>query len=83
MTHNHIEGNSIEKHPLVSKGVYNSRPPQPQYSTTWDVDMVTRYLQSMGENKALSLKQLSQKLALLMALVDASRVSELQTLDLR
>ena len=37
----------------------------------------------MGENDALSLKQLSQKLALLMALVDASRVSELQALYLR
>ena len=34
----------------------------------------------MGENDALSLKQLSQKL---MALVDASRVSELQALYLR
>ena len=37
----------------------------------------------MGENDTLSLKQLSQKLALLMALVDASRVSELQALYLR
>ena len=37
----------------------------------------------MGDNETLSLKQLSKKLALLMALVNANRVSELQTLDLK
>ena len=86
MTHDHIEGTPLGKHPLVTrllKGIYNSRPPQPRYSATWDVDVVIRYLKTMGENDTLSLKQLSQKLALLMALVDASRISELQALDLR
>jgi len=38
---------------------------------------------AMGDNKALPLKLLSQKLALLMALVASNRVSELQALDLR
>jgi len=37
----------------------------------------------MGNNEDLSRKCLSQKLALLMALVQASRTSELQALDLR
>lgn len=37
----------------------------------------------MGGNEELSLKQLSKKLALLMALVDTSRTSELRALDLR
>ena len=36
----------------------------------------------MGENSDLSMKSLSGKLALLMALVSASRSSELQSLDL-
>ena len=86
MTHDHIEGIPIRKHPLVSRllrGVHNKRPPQPRYSATWDVDRVIEYLKSMGGNDSLSLKQMSQKLALLMALVGASRVSELQALDLR
>lgn len=86
MTHEHMEGAPIGKHPLVSrlfKGIHNSRPPQPRYVATWDVDMVTEYLKGLGENSSLTLKQLSQKLALLMALVEASRVSELQALDLR
>ena len=84
MTHNHIEEIPIGQHPLVTrllKGVYNSCPLQPRYLATWDV--VIRYFQSLGKNEPLTLKQLSQKLSLLMALVEASRVSELHTLDLR
>lgn len=38
--------------------------------------------QTLGDNKILPLKLLDQKLALLMALVASSRVSELQALDL-
>jgi len=72
--------------PLVSrllKGIYNSRPPQPRYSTTWNVDVVVRLIQVKGDNDALPLKLLGQKLVLLMALVASSRVSVLQDLDLR
>ena len=47
------------------------------------MDTVVRFFQALGDNGILPLKVLSQKLALLMALVDASRVSELQALDLR
>ena len=63
--------------------MYNLRPPQPKYSKTWDVEIVLRYLRSMELNDKLTLKALSQKLALLFALVEASRSSELQALDLR
>lgn len=86
MIHNQVDGVPLGQHPLVSrlfKGMYNSRPPQPRYTRTWDVDIVTRYLSSLGDNNALSLKQLSNKLAILMALVGANRVLELQALDLR
>ena len=53
----HIEGTPIGQHPLVSrllKGVYNMWPPQPRYSATWDVDVVIRHLQSLGENETLA-----------------------------
>ena len=86
MTHEKVEGVPIGQHPLVTrlmKGVYNLRPPKPRYTYTWDVDMVTQYIAEMGENANLTLKKLSQKLALLMALVVASWTSELQALDLR
>ena len=84
MTHDQVEGVPIGQHPLVTrllKGVYNLRPPQPRYSDTWNVDMVIRHLQSLGNNSILTLKVLGQKLALLMALVEVSRSSELHALD--
>ena len=83
MIHNQVEGIPIGQHPMVTrllKGVHNSRPPQPRYTQTWDVDVVIKYICSMGDNKELSLKTLSLKLAILMALVDASRTSELAAL---
>ena len=86
MTHVPIESTPIGQHPLVSrlmKGVHNSRPPEPQYSSTWDVSMVLSWIKKLGKNEDLSLKDLSGKLALLMALVSANRTSELQALDLR
>ena len=79
MTHVHIEGVPMGQHPLVSrmlKGMYNSRPPQLRYTSTWDVDIMICYLSSLGDNTALSLKQLGHKLAILMALVTLSREEE-------
>ena len=75
MTHKHVEGSPIGQHPLVTRllmGIYNNRPPQPRYSTMWDVDVVTRHLVLIGSNQSLTLKQLSQKLVILMALVEVS-----------
>ena len=86
MTHTKVEGVPIGQHPLVSrllKGIHNTRPPQPRYHSTWDVEMVTEFISFLGANEQLSIKHLSRKLALLMALVEVSRTSELQALDLR
>ena len=60
------------------KGIYNCRPPppKPRYAATWDVGVVTEHIQSLEPNANLSLKQLSQKLVLLMVLVEASCTSE-------
>ena len=86
MTHSHVEGLPLGKHQAVSRimrGIYNSRPPTPKYTVTWDVRAVTSFLKGLGPNGTLSLKQLSGKLVMLMALVEASRSSELAALDLR
>ena len=86
MTHVPVEGSPVGQHHLVIqllKGIYNSRPPRPRYVCTWDVDVVVRHLRKLDSNGDLSLKILSGKLALLMALVLASRTSELQAVDLR
>ena len=84
MTHTTIDGVVVRKHPLVSrlmKGVFNSRPPQPRYAFTWDVGRVLDPILSLGETQRLSLK--SHKLAVLLALSNASRVSVIHALDIR
>ena len=85
-THPHIEGYNVGEHPLVVqllRGIFNSRPPTPRYTYTWDVSTVKSYLESLGPNEQLSLKHLSRKLAFLLAITSAERGSELVDHDLR
>ena len=85
MTHDDVDGTRVGQHPLVSrflKGVFNSRPPAPRYSVTWDVDVVLSYIQNLPDNEVLSFKLLSCKVAMLMALANADRCSDLVALDL-
>ena len=85
-THQWVDWKPIGQHPLVIrllKGISNERPPRPRYTTTWDVSKVTSYLSSLGDNKTLSLKQLSKKLAMLLALISPERSSVLADLDTR
>ena len=85
MTHDEIDGTRVGQHPLVSrflKGVFNIRPPAPKYAVTWDVDVVLSYLRSLPDNQKVSFQLLSHKLAMLMALANADRCSDLAALDL-
>ena len=85
-THIHIHNKPVGQHPLgirLMKGISISRPPQPRYHTTWDVKTVTEFLSNLGDNSSLSLKQLSQKLCMLMALSCPERSSIMATLDIR
>ena len=56
------------------------RPPLPKYQSTWSVETVIVYVKSLGKNEALSLKQITHKLAVLLALTTASRSSDLSLL---
>ena len=58
-------------------GVFKQRPPQPRYTVIWDVEAVLNYLRSLSQNHLLWDKLLNLKLALLLALTSASRVSNL------
>ena len=74
------------KHPLVTrlmKGIFNRRPPQPRYAFNWDAGRVLEHICSLGKNNTISLKQLSHKLAILLALSNASIASEIHALDIR
>ena len=78
--HDHVDGVSIGKHPLICqvlKGAFNARPPLLRYTTTWDVQMVLQYLEGIGPSTSLSLKFLTFKLAMLLALTRPSRSANL------
>ena len=82
--HAPIDGIIVGKHPRVSsimKGISNLRPPQPKYCMIWDVDNVLQYLRTLPENLKLTPKQLTLKVAMLLALIAITRGSELNQFD--
>ena len=69
-------GTHIGQHSLVSmakKAFWQQRPPIPRYYGTYDVAIVLRFIESLGENETLTLKQLSEKTAFLVAVSTLSR----------
>lgn len=81
-----VDGCRAGNHPLVNRflrGVFNLRPPKPRYTETWDVQPVLEKLRTMVPLKCLSLKDLTLKLVMLMALTQAARVQTLHLLVLR
>ena len=64
------------------RGVYNLRTPAPKYSYIWDVSVALEFFKHLPENNLLSLKLLSLKLVMLVALVSGQRVQTLSQLDL-
>ena len=71
--------------PLVMrlmKGAFNMNPPLPRYDKTWDVSLVLKTLEKWSPGRFLSRKQLTFKLATLLALVTGQRAQTLQALDL-
>ena len=58
------------------KGNFNLRPPCPRYTSLWDV-AVLDFITAQGENESLSLKQVTLKLTILMALTSAGRSSDI------
>ena len=83
--HEKVDGYMIGQHPMICrfiKGIFQARPPLPCYSHTWDVQKVLSYLTSLGEDPSLSLKHLSWKVTMLLALSRPSRSADLSKLDL-
>ena len=83
--HEKVEGYTVGQHPLICrlvKGVFQSRPPLPRYTHTWDVQKVLNYLDTLGDNQMLSLKHLTWKVTMLLALSRPSRSADLSKLDI-
>lgn len=69
-------GRKLGSHSLVTrfmKGVFMTKPPQPKYRDTWDVGLVTEYLERPSPYSGLKLKELTLKVTALTALVTAQR----------
>ena len=82
-----IDGHKAGFNPLVCqlliKGVFQLRPQQPHYATTWQVSKVVQYISSFGSKSELSTKLLSYKLVGLLPLTAPDRAPGLAARDLR
>ena len=72
-------------HPLVTrfvKGVFETRPSLPRYKEIWDVDSALKVLATCTLGAELSLRDMSWKLTMLLALLSGQRVLTLKALTL-
>ena len=82
--HEMVEGQSVGQHPIIArlmKGVFHDRPPLPRYTSTWNVQVVITYLESLGATESLDLKMLTWKTVMLLALTCPSRSADVSKLD--
>ena len=80
------EGVPIGSHPVIIrllKGIFNKKPPKVKHTTVWDVDILLKHMQTMPAVQDLCLKDITLKLAMLMALTKAARPQTLHLLTLR
>lgn len=65
MTHEEVDGRRVGQRPPVTsflKVVYNSCPPVPRYSSTWDVELVLAYLLGLPNSDELPFQTLTYSL---------------------
>ena len=58
------------------KGIFEKRLALPKYSSTWDVDIVLQYLELHYQHDELTLKELSYRLVMLLAILLRTAVSD-------
>lgn len=65
------------------KGIFNKRPVLPKYNCTWNVEIVINLLRTWTPVTDLSLKFLTFKLVMLLALTTGQRMQSLFLIDIR
>ena len=83
--HEAVDGVSEGTHLAVTrllKGAIHKRPPMPRYSSFWEVGTVINNLKSLGNNENLTLRQLTLKTVMLLALTRPSKSADLSKLDI-
>lgn len=63
------------------RGIFIRKPTLPRYSSTWDTQIVVKYLRSMFPLKCLNLLRLSQKLLMLLVLLTGQRGQSIHLLN--
>ena len=82
--HEVVDGVSVGTHPAVArllKGAFHQTPLMPRYSSFCDVGAVINYLKSLGNNEGLTLRQLTLKTVMLLALTRPFRLADLSNLN--
>ena len=72
------------RHPLVSrfmKGVFNSRPALTKYKEIWDISTVLTYIKTLYPLEKISLKELTLKVVMLLAILSSQRCQTLHALQ--
>lgn len=72
-------------HPTISrfmKSIFELRPVKPRYNAVWDVNVVLNYLETLFPLKDISLKKLTIKLTMVIALVSAQRPQSTHLLNI-
>jgi len=83
--HEPIEGLRVGEHKLIiqlMKGVNIKNPPKPRYCVIWDVEVVLNCLRNFPADDEATLKLLTKKTVMLLALATVSRGNELRILDI-
>ena len=80
------EGKTFGKDPDVSrmiKGVFKLRPSLPKYVSTYDPEVILRYITSLPPNKDLLLEMLTKKLCTLLCLLSGQRSQSMHVLKVK
>ena len=77
-------GGTFGSHPLVTRflrGVFNTRLSLPRYQEIWDISIGFTYLKSLHPPEKLTLKDLTMKTTMLVALLSGQRCQTIHALD--
>ena len=81
-----VQGKPVGEHPYVVrflKGVFNLRPSMPKNTTTWDPEIVLKYLKTLPPVKKLDFKMLTLKCVTLLWLLSGQRGQSMRLIDFR
>ena len=77
-------GQKFWDHPHVKqfiKGVFNTDPPKPGYTTTWDPNVITKMLKSWYPATKLNMLRLTKKIVMLILIITGQRGQILTALN--